>query len=74
MLFRSSDFAEAAQELESEFLKHHVLKKFPEEATKFPQETVKRNIVPLNSGNESGPCRDRTDDPQIKSLLLYLLS
>ena len=24
--------------------------------------------------NESGPCRDRTDDPQIKSLLLYRLS
>ena len=23
---------------------------------------------------ESGPCRDRTDDPQIKSLLLYRLS
>ena len=24
--------------------------------------------------NVSGPCRDRTDDPQIKSLLLYRLS
>ena len=23
---------------------------------------------------KSGPCRDRTDDPQIKSLLLYRLS
>jgi integrase len=29
---------------------------------------------PLTSVNESGPCRDRTDDPQIKSLLLYRLS
>ena len=28
----------------------------------------------LRSVIESGPCRDRTDDPQIKSLLLYRLS
>ena len=28
----------------------------------------------LNRANVSGPCRDRTDDPQIKSLLLYRLS
>ena len=25
------------------------------------------DIRALNSENESGPCRDRTDDPQIKS-------
>jgi len=25
-------------------------------------------ISALNSENESGPCRDRTDDPQIKSV------
>jgi hypothetical protein len=25
-------------------------------------------IHALNSENESGPCRDRTDDPQIKSV------
>ena len=31
-------------------------------------------IRALNSENASGPCRDRTDDPQIKSLLLYRLS
>ena len=37
-------------------------------------ESESQIIYPLTSGNESGPCRDRTDDPQIKSLLLYRLS
>jgi len=31
-------------------------------------ESESQIIYPLTSGNESGPCRDRTDDPQIKSL------
>jgi hypothetical protein len=26
------------------------------------------SINPLDEENESGPCRDRTDDPQIKSV------
>jgi hypothetical protein len=30
-------------------------------------ESESQIICPLTSGNESGPCRDRTDDPQIKS-------
>jgi hypothetical protein len=30
-------------------------------------ESESQIIYPLTSGNESGPCRDRTDDPQIKS-------
>ena len=31
-------------------------------------ESESQIICLLTSGNESGPCRDRTDDPQIKSV------
>jgi len=64
----TSDLQIAVQELESAFLKQHVLKKFPDNSEFNPELVSSKNVVALNSGNESGPCRDRTDDPQIKSL------
>ena len=38
------------------------------------REPVVRKMLKEGEGIESEPCRDRTCDPQIKSLLLYQLS
>ena len=64
----AGDFKQASIDLESAFLEQDVQEMF----TLLPiiEDIAKSGemIYPLNSGNESGPCRDRTDDPQIKSL------
>ena len=47
---------------------HFVPKMFPNKSEDIHDIELGTNIVALKSGNESGPCRDRTDDPQIKSV------
>ena len=56
------------------FSESHVRELFGEKQNQLVAVEPVNKILALNSGNESGPCRDRTDDPQIKSLLLYRLS
>ncbi len=69
-----SDFASTAKNMDKAFSESHVRKLFGKNQNQLgAMESVDENRA-LNSENESGPCRDRTDDPQIKSLLLYRLS
>ena len=69
-----SDFASTARNMDKAFSESHVRKLFGENQNQLIsiESRSKNNDNPEE--NESGPCRDRTDDPQIKSLLLYRLS
>ena len=68
------DFKQASIDLEAAFLKQDVHEMYTLSPIIKDIAESSELIYPLTSGNESGPCRDRTDDPQIKSLLLYRLS
>ena len=69
-----ADFKQASIDLEAAFLKEDVHEMYTLPPIIEDIADSAEMIYPLTSGNESGPCRDRTDDPQIKSLLLYRLS
>jgi hypothetical protein len=69
-----SDFSSTAKNMDKAFSESHVRKLFGKEQNKFVAVGPSVEDGALISQNESGPCRDRTDDPQIKSLLLYRLS
>jgi hypothetical protein len=63
-----SDFASTAKNMDKAFSESHVRKLFGKNQNQLvAMESVDENSA-LNSENESGPCRDRTDDPQIKSV------
>ena len=49
------------------FSESHVRELFGEKQNEFVVESANK-IRALNCENASGPCRDRTDDPQIKSV------
>jgi len=69
-----SDFASTAKNMDKAFSESHVRELFGEKQNELVFVESANKIRALNSENASGPCRDRTDDPQIKSLLLYRLS
>ena len=69
-----SDFASTAKNMDKAFSESHVRELFGKKQNELVAVESDNKIRALNSENESGPCRDRTDDPQIKSLLLYRLS
>ena len=69
-----SDFASTAKNMDKAFSESHVRELFGKKQNELVADESANEIRALNSENESGPCRDRTDDPQIKSLLLYRLS
>jgi integrase len=69
-----SDFATTAKNMDKAFSESHVRELFGEKQNQLVAVEPVNRILALNSENKSGPCRDRTDDPQIKSLLLYRLS
>ena len=69
-----SDFASTAKNMDKAFSESHVRELFGEKQNELVVVESANKIRALNSENASGPCRDRTDDPQIKSLLLYRLS
>jgi hypothetical protein len=53
--------------MDKAFSESHVRKLFGKNQNQLgAMESIDENRA-LNSENESGPCRDRTDDPQIKS-------
>ena len=69
-----SDFASTAKNMDKAFSESHVRKLFGKNEKQLVsiEAGIENNDFPEE--NQSGPCRDRTDDPQIKSLLLYRLS
>jgi len=69
-----SDFASTAKNMDKAFSESHVRNLFGKNENQLVsiESGLENNDFPEE--NESGPCRDRTDDPQIKSLLLYRLS
>jgi integrase len=69
-----SDFASTAKNMDKAFSESHVRELFGKKQNELVSVESDSEIHALNSENASGPCRDRTDDPQIKSLLLYRLS
>ncbi len=69
-----SDFASTAKNMDKAFSESHVRELFGKKQNELVSVESDSEIRALNSENASGPCRDRTDDPQIKSLLLYRLS
>ena len=69
-----SDFASTAKNMDKAFSESHVRELFGKTQNELVSVETANEIHALNSENKSGPCRDRTDDPQIKSLLLYRLS
>ena len=60
--------------IDKAFSESHVRELFGKKQNELVSVESANEIHALNSENASGPCRDRTDDPQIKSLLLYRLS
>ena len=62
-----ADFKQASIDLEAAFLKEDVHEMYTLSPVIEDIAESAEMIYPLTSGNESGPCRDRTDDPQIKS-------
>jgi hypothetical protein len=68
------DFATTAKNMDKAFSESHVRELFGKKQNQLDAVEPVNKIRALTSANESGPCRDRTDDPQIKSLLLYRLS
>ncbi len=69
-----SDFASTAKNMDKASAESPVRKLFGKKQNELVAVESDSEIHALNSENASGPCRDRTDDPQIKSLLLYRLS
>ena len=69
-----SDFTSTAKNMDKAFSESHVRKLFGKELNKLVAVGPSVEDGALISQNGSGPCQDRTDDPQIKSLLLYRLS
>jgi hypothetical protein len=62
-----SDFASTAKNMDKAFSESHVRELFGKKQNELVAVESDSEIRALNSKNESGPCRDRTDDPQIKS-------
>jgi integrase len=70
-----TDLASTANKIDQEFIEtSHVRNLFGENKNQLVITKEKIKNIEISEEKESGPCRDRTDDPQIKSLLLYRLS
>ena len=69
-----SDFVSTAQNMDKAFAESDVRNLFGKSQNQIISIESESKNLSFTEENESGPCRDRTDDPQIKSLLLYRLS
>jgi len=62
-----SDFVPTAKNLDRAFSESHVRELFRKKQNELVAVESVSEIRALNSENKSGLCRDRSDDPQIKS-------
>jgi integrase len=69
-----SDFSNTANRLDELFSNSQLRKNYGNQNSIMNQGLENTDSALFLEENLSGPCRDRTDDPQIKSLLLYRLS